>query len=212
MKISRSFIVSFVLLSVLSISILAVSADFITIDPDSSTVDGTENYIGTMTIPYDSYYLRLDIPNGFVINTGTNSGDIVGTFTISDKVTIQMYSTGSNNVVWFGYLINDGPITNIPGTLDLNKNDDEIAHITNTLKFHNNNNIDRYLEFLLTTLGPIKGGSTVTVDMTDGILKNPSTAGDYYWNAAVTGGATVTLTGGATVTITGGPTITSTAR
>ncbi|MBU3966447.1 MAG: hypothetical protein KKG76_03585 [Euryarchaeota archaeon] len=213
MKILRSFIVSFVLLSVLSMSILLVSAIgplIVTIDPISSVKGLSPAYTGTMNFTSgdttDYFYLKVTIPDDYKIHTGGANTEM-GNFTISDKVKIKMISTGTDNIVRFEYSINGGiSYTPITGTLNLNQNGiTSITYNTNNLTFYKPaNEKNRYLEFELGTLGPIKSTKTVIVKMVSGSLTNPTTSQLYTWlaTAKVNKNAPQESTGSATVTIT----------
>lgn len=197
MKILRSFVVSFVLLLVLSMSISAVSSPTLTVDilpstgsPGITNVSYTGNMQFQPTDNIDYYYLELTIPNGYTLNYKTPSNSIMGTFTISDIVNIRMKSAtsgpGSYRSVKFEYLIPGySEYIPIPGEMDISSNLEQSISFktTNILKFKQPKTNDvGYVKFELGTFGPVKSGNTVTVVLNDGALINPS-ANTYTWTA-----------------------------
>ena len=199
MKILRSFIISFVLLSFLSMSILPVSSDdplFAVITPIFSQAYESvgysdPNYIGTMNIPTgvtNYYYLKVTIPANYTLIYPTLD-NLMGTFTFngSNNLRIRMFSTGvTPNKVKFNYSINNQPFIDFSPSFSQDGSVYIYSHNSKTLRFlepDSINNVDGYVEFELGTLGPLTSGNIVTVDMTPGTVRNPSFRKDYSWNA-----------------------------
>ncbi|MFZ3167760.1 MAG: hypothetical protein WA130_09105 [Candidatus Methanoperedens sp.] len=217
MNILRSFIVLFVLMSVISMSILPVSAPGLTLSLSSSSLEKNKPaaYTGSMifnsTAPDIQYrYLKVIIPEKYEM-TYPVAGTLMGTFTISegtnDKVRIRMYSTGTTpQKVKFNFSINGGAYNDFNPSFvqetGLVYNYSYNSNILRYLEPSNANGGVGYVEFVLGSLGPVTKLNKVMVESV--ALKNPS-AGTYTWNAEardVSGSSSNVSSGSFSVTIT----------